>query len=75
MSSDVMDDMNFLLYREQEELMRALHSRGRDKRDLHRAVARTYARRIAAHRLPYRTRTSEGRCDFDPAPFGTTEPN
>ena len=65
-----MDDMNFLLFREQEELMRAQNSRGRDKRDLHEAVARGYARRIALHRLPYRTLLSCGGCRFDPPPYG-----
>lgn len=65
-----MDDLNFLLFREQEELLRAQHSRGRDKRDLHAAVARCYARRIALHRLPYRTTLNGGGCSFDPAPYG-----
>jgi hypothetical protein len=71
MSLDACDDMNFLLFREQEELLRAHHSRSRDKRDLHEAVARTYARRIVMHRLPYRTAMASGACLFNPAPFGS----
>ncbi|MBN8830662.1 MAG: hypothetical protein J0G94_08560 [Sphingomonadales bacterium] len=68
---DAGDDMNFLLFREQEELLRARYSRNRDKRDLHEAVARTYARRIAMHRLPYRSRLDDGGCLFNPAPYGS----
>ncbi len=65
-----MDDMNFLLYREQEELLLAQTSRNRDKSELHFAVALCYARRISEHRHPYRSGQASGRCAFDPAPYG-----
>lgn len=65
-----MDDMNFLLHREQEELLRAGHSRNRDKRDRHLAVAKSYARRIVEHRLPYRSKPTGSRGIFDPASYG-----
>lgn len=50
-----MDDMNFLLFREQEELLRALHSKNRVARERHQALVRGYTQRIIAHRLRYRS--------------------
>mgnify|MGYP003584269406 CR=1 FL=1 len=62
-----MDDLNFLLFREQEELLRAAQCRNRDKRERHLAVAETYARRIIAHRLPYRSHLAGGGAAVSPS--------
>lgn len=66
-----MDDMNFLLFREQEELLRALHSKNRVTRERHQAVALGYTQRIIAHRLPYRSHLAVGVARMRGAPAGT----
>ncbi|MDF0541992.1 hypothetical protein PX699_06540 [Sphingobium sp. H39-3-25] len=65
-----MEDLNYLLHREQEELLRAQLSSCQSARMAHAGLASGYAQRIGAHRLPYRTPRQNGAIAFDPAPFG-----
>ncbi|WP_336958567.1 hypothetical protein [Sphingobium aquiterrae] len=66
-----MEDLNYLLHREQEELLRAQQTGCQSARHAHAGLARGYAQRIRAHRLPYRTPQPGRATPFDPAPFGT----
>lgn len=65
-----MDDLNYLLKREQEELLRAQDCACPAERRTHRSLAKRYARRIRQHPLPYRSDRAEGTASFNPHPFG-----
>jgi hypothetical protein len=65
-----MDDLNHLLKREQEELLRAQAATCSKTRISHHGLAQGYARRIRDHRLPYRTKRADGSTPFSPSPFG-----
>lgn len=65
-----MEDLNYLLKREQEELLRAKASTCSAARIAHEGLARGYARRIRDHRLPYRSERADGSAPFSPSPFG-----
>lgn len=65
-----MEDLNYLLHREQEELLRAQQATCAASRSAHRRLAHGYARRIRDHRYPYRTPAINGVSPFDPAPYG-----
>jgi hypothetical protein len=66
-----MEDLNYLLKREQEELLRAERADSGVGRIAHDQLARGYARRIRDHRHPYRTPAADGAAPFDPAPYGS----
>lgn len=66
-----MDDLNYLLKREQEELLRAQTAPGSAARRAHRHLARKYADRIRDHRAPYRSEADGIPTPFDPLPFGS----
>ncbi|HUD94452.1 hypothetical protein [Sphingobium sp.] len=66
-----MDDLVYLLKREQEELLRARYSPCPSARAGHRRTAKGYAVRIRDHELPYRSLRADGSVAFDPADFGT----
>lgn len=59
-----MDDLNYLLFREQSELLHAQTSACVSSRRAHHALADAYGKRIRDHRLPYRTPTAHG-ASFD----------
>lgn len=65
-----MEDLNYLLKREQEELLRAQSATCSAARIAHQGLARGYARRIRDHRLPYRSEQRDGSIAFSPSPFG-----
>lgn len=65
-----MEDLNYLLMREQEEIMRAKTSSCFAAKAAHDGMAHAYAKRIRDHRLPYRSTMASGRTVFDPAPYG-----
>lgn len=65
-----MEDLNHLLKREQEEIMRAKASACGVTRQVHEGLAHSYAQRIQNHRLPYRSVAISGHRSFDPNPFG-----
>ncbi|CAM5386909.1 hypothetical protein ACFSUK_17605 [Sphingobium scionense] len=65
-----MEDLNYLLKREQEEIMRAKASICFAARTAHEGLAQGYAKRIRDHRLPYRSLVTDERSAFDPAPYG-----
>ncbi|HJT41564.1 MAG TPA: hypothetical protein VJ762_14640 [Sphingobium sp.] len=66
-----MEDLNFLLQREQEELLRSQSAPCAAARAAHHGLAQGYARRIRDHRLPYRSKKADGSMLFNPFPFGT----
>ncbi|EQA96888.1 hypothetical protein FHS51_001372 [Sphingobium wenxiniae] len=65
-----MEDLNHLLKREQEEMLRAQASRCSATRHAHQGLAQGYARRIRDHHHPYRTERTDGTMAFNPYPFG-----
>lgn len=65
-----MEDLNYLLQREQEELLRSQAAPGSAARAAHQGLAEGYARRIRDHRHPYRTQKADGTTSFNPYPFG-----
>ena len=65
-----MEDLNYLLKREQEELLRALSATCAAAQIAHQGLARGYAQRIRDHRLPYRSKRPDGSTPFCPSPFG-----
>jgi len=69
-----MEDLNYLLKREQEELLRAQSATCGAAQIAHQGLARGYARRIRDHRLPYRSVRADGSTPFSPAPFGAIGP-
>lgn len=60
-----MDDLNHLLKREQEEILRTSVSICATTRAAHEGLARGYAKRIRDHHHPYRSRLANGRRSFD----------
>lgn len=67
-----MEDLNYLLRREQEELIFAFKAGSTESRAAHSALACAYAQRIREDLHPYRTPQADGHAPFDPAPFGTS---
>lgn len=65
-----MDDLNYLLHREQTELLFAAHAANGERKAAHMDVARAFSVRIASHALPYRTPSSTGAVRFNPGSFG-----
>jgi hypothetical protein len=65
-----MDDLNYLLRREQEELLRAQYAPCISTRAAYQGLAQGYARRIRDHRLPYRSKRADGSTLFNPFPYG-----
>jgi|GEM_PF-918461 len=65
-----MDDLNHLMRREQEELLRAQSASCVSSRTAHQGLAQGYARLIRAHPLPYRLKKVDGSTHFNPFPFG-----
>lgn len=65
-----MDDLNYLLKREQEELIRAQIAACSMARSEHHGRAQAYAMRIRNHQLPYRSTRADGSMTFNPSPFG-----
>lgn len=65
-----MDDMNYLLQREQEELLHAQNARCPAERRTHYGLAERFARRVRQHPLPYRSVRQDGFIAFNPHPFG-----
>ena len=70
-----LEDLNYLLHREQIALINAAASTCTPSRSSHMLMARGYAKRIAAHRLPYRSTKVCGGVDYDPAGFGANAPS
>ncbi|AEG48195.1 hypothetical protein Sphch_0499 [Sphingobium chlorophenolicum L-1] len=64
-----MDDLNYLLKREQEELLRARIAHSPAAGRVHRRRAQGYATRIRDHHLPYRSPRRDGSIFFNPFPF------
>jgi len=64
-----MDDLNYLLKREQEELLRAQTAPSQAARKAHRNLAQGYDQRIRTHRLPYRSALLDGSVPFNPPKF------
>ncbi|WP_420145890.1 hypothetical protein [Sphingobium sp.] len=64
-----MDDLNYLLKREQEELLRAQTAPGFAARRAHQHLALKYAERIRDHRAPYRSEAIGFATSFDPLPL------
>jgi hypothetical protein len=67
-----LEDLNYLLHREQVEIIRARKAANVSAKAAHRALARAYARRIDGHRLSYRTPQDDGSKSFDPGRFGAS---
>ncbi|BAI95784.1 hypothetical protein M527_22090 [Sphingobium indicum IP26] len=65
----MMEDLNYLLKREQEELLRARIAHGPAARRAHQRLAEGYAGRIRRHPHPYRSRRPDGSASFNPFPF------
>lgn len=65
-----MDDLNYLLKREQEELLHAQNAHCPTARGAHYGLAKRFARRVRQHPLPYRSARRDGIIPFDPHPFG-----
>lgn len=65
-----MEDLNYLLKREQVELLKAQQSTCASARAAHRLLADGYGRRIREHRHPYRSGSVGNRSAFAPYPFG-----
>jgi len=69
-----MEDLNYLLHREQQELMNVDASQDISARRTHQALAEGYAQRIRDHSHPYRSPQPGHAGTFDPAPFGVPAP-
>ncbi|QUT04229.1 hypothetical protein KFK14_13925 [Sphingobium phenoxybenzoativorans] len=65
-----MEDLNYLLHREQVEILLARETTNASAKAAHDTLARAYARRIDQHRLSYRTPQNDGSKSFDPGRFG-----
>jgi hypothetical protein len=68
-----MEDLNYLLKREQEELLHAQNATCAAERRAHHVVATRYARRVRNHPHPYRSEQANGMTPFDPYPYGGGE--
>jgi len=64
-----MEDLNYLLRCEQEELLRARIAHSPVARTGHQRLAQGYAARIRHHPSPYRSQRSDGSMSFNPFPF------
>lgn len=64
-----MEDLNYLLKREQEELLRARIAHSPATRRAHNRLAQGYASRIRHHPHPYRSPRPDGSTAFNPFPF------
>lgn len=64
-----MEDLNYLLKREQEELLRARTAHSPEAGRVHERLAQGYATRIRHHPHPYRSRRADGSAPFNPFPF------
>lgn len=64
-----MEDLNYLLKREQEELLRARIAHSPMARRGHQRLAQGYAARIRHHPHPYRSERPDGSASFHPFPF------
>jgi hypothetical protein len=67
-----MEDLNYLLYCEQAELLLALNAPSSARKFAHMDLARGYSVRISSHQLPYRTRSESGKIGFNPGRFGAS---
>lgn len=65
-----MEDFNYLLHREQTELLLAANASSFAARSVHMELALGYAVRISSHRIPYRTPRPSGGVAFNPGKFG-----
>lgn len=63
-----MDDLNYLLHREQVSLLRAQLAASSESRCAHQGLARAYGVRIREHRAPYRTPLTDGTAAFSLKP-------
>ncbi|MDH2135430.1 hypothetical protein N5J77_30410 [Sphingobium yanoikuyae] len=59
-----MEDLNYLLKREQEELLRAQSAHCRAASHAHQRLANGYAQRIREHVHPYRSQRPDGSAPF-----------
>ncbi|MBT2245994.1 hypothetical protein JQK15_21005 [Sphingobium sp. BHU LFT2] len=59
-----MEDLNYLLKREQEELLRAQSAHCRAASHAHQRLANRYAQRIREHVHPYRSERPDGSAPF-----------
>lgn len=59
-----MEDLNYLLKREQEELLRWQNAHSPAASRAHRRLADNYGRRIREHPHPYRSERSDGSATF-----------
>ena len=64
------DDLNQLLYHEQEQLLFARVAHTEARRARHRAIAKTFGRRVCALHYPYRDLFSGRWAPYDPSPLG-----
>lgn len=64
-----MEDLNYLLKREQEELLRARIAHSPAACRAHKRLAQGYASRIRNHPHPYRSENADGLVAFNPFPF------
>ena len=64
-----MEDLNYLLKREQEELLRARTAHSPAACRAHNRLAQGYASRIRDHPHPYRSLARDGSISFNPFPF------
>ena len=62
-----MEDLNYLLKREQEELLRARNAHNPAARRAHQRLTQGYAARIRRH--PHPSRRADGSTPFNPFPF------
>jgi hypothetical protein len=58
------EDLNYLLKREQEELLRAQSAHCRAASHAHQRLANRYAQRIREHVHPYRSERPDGSAPF-----------
>lgn len=65
-----MEDFNYLLHREQTELLLSANASSFAARSAHMDMALGYAVRISSHRIPYRTPRPSGAIAFNPGKFG-----
>jgi hypothetical protein len=65
-----MEDLNYLLHREQVELLHAAQSDCPAVQASHLGLAGGYARRIDDHRHPYRSIATNGSRSFDAGRYG-----
>jgi hypothetical protein len=65
-----MEDLNYLLKREQEEILRAQAATCSISRAIHSDLAIGYARRVREHHHPYRSERAGQPTAFNPFPFG-----